>query len=393
MKSIIHYTASILTAAALFLTLSGAGFFTACGENLHDDAETSIQEVAVHTSVRKTGQYPEKITLTLKEGTTVPDLTAEDFSLSGQAGQWGSAQIHDFSCGFSSVKAKDGIIVLVPDQFPEKYFYVKHFAVTCSVSQALSFDSTQITQTSTELADQFVMMDKDSADGFEYQLYTPEAVASPLPLVVVFHGFGDTSNLLTYRTSVAWAEPENQAVRPCYIISPVIQDANYFNPISRDHLYEKLYSTLRHMAEEGLIDGDRIYLTGNSFGGLAVLEMMEKYPDLAAAAIAMCPATSYSSRAIKQLDRLAGIPIWFAHAEHDGTISSACSTQAYNTLQKEENDRVLLTIYSDDEMNAAGADPSNDSTYSYHHVELAVLEDPAYMEWLFAQRREAAADE
>ena len=35
-------------------------------------------------------------------------------------------------------------------------------------------------------------------------------------------------------------------------------------------------------------------------------------------------------------------------------------------------------------MIAAGADPAPDATYSYHHVELAVMEDDAYMEWMFS---------
>ena len=39
----------------------------------------------------------------------------------------------------------------------------------------------------------------------------------------------------------------------------------------------------------------------------------------------------------------------------------------------------------DDEMNAAGASPDNNNTYSYHHVELAVMPDETYMEWLMGK--------
>ena len=44
-------------------------------------------------------------------------------------------------------------------------------------------------------------------------------------------------------------------------------------------------------------------------------------------------------------------------------------------------------MYSDEEMNASGADPSPDATYSYHHVELAVMEDDDYMSWMFEKSR------
>lgn len=37
----------------------------------------------------------------------------------------------------------------------------------------------------------------------------------------------------------------------------------------------------------------------------------------------------------------------------------------------------------DEIMNDAGAFPDSESTYSYHHVELAVMEDDTYMEWLY----------
>ncbi|MBP3877734.1 MAG: hypothetical protein J6E44_07255 [Lachnospiraceae bacterium] len=43
-----------------------------------------------------------------------------------------------------------------------------------------------------------------------------------------------------------------------------------------------------------------------------------------------------------------------------------------------------LTVYTDEEMNAAGADPSPEATVSYHHVEAAVMPDDAYKEWLFS---------
>ena len=38
-------------------------------------------------------------------------------------------------------------------------------------------------------------------------------------------------------------------------------------------------------------------------------------------------------------------------------------------------------------MEAAGAVKGYEQVYSFHHVELAVMEDEAYMEWMFSQTR------
>ena len=114
-------------------------------------------------------------------------------------------------------------LTLVPQEFPEKYFYVKSFEVTCSEDPLYSFMSDRITKTITPVADDFVTLKGEGGRAFDYHLFDPKK-ESPVPMVIVFHGFGDTSNLLTYRTAVEWAEPENQKVRSCYVLAPSIDD-------------------------------------------------------------------------------------------------------------------------------------------------------------------------
>lgn len=80
-----------------------------------------------------------------------------------------------------------------------------------------------------------------------------------------------------------------------------------------------------------------------------------------------------------------------AQAEHDETIPVQVSRDAAAAIEAAGNPSVTLRIYTDDEMNAAGARLGSSETYSFHHVELAVMEPPEfdrYAEWLFEQEKQ-----
>ena len=107
-----------------------------------------------------------------------------------------------------------------------------------------------------------------------------------------------------------------------------------------------------------------------------------------AGALALCPATNYAPSASLNLSKMTEVPIWFAQAEHDNTIPISASESAVAALENLGPKEVRFTKYSDQNMDAVGADNAPDSTYSYHHVELAVMQDETYMEWLFEQHKD-----
>ena len=344
-------------------------------------SQISAADVTIHTTVRVSGQRVDY--MVVDTGTPLPDPlpSPDDFTLEGEAYNWMDPTLHSFTAEISDVSADGSSLVLGFEEFPEKYFFVDHFSVTCEGDPSLSFSSGDVTRVVTPVADEFRHVDDDAHD-FHYELFTPEDADQPCPAVIVFHGFGDYDNLLTYRTSVEWAEPEQQKVRPCHVISPIIRD--YMQTDVRDNVYDCLKGLLDGMIREGAVDPARIYVTGNSFGGAAALEFAERFPHFAAGVIAMCPALNYTGRAVDSLETLADTPVWFAHAEHDAAVPVWASQEAYDTLKKAGNADVHLTVYTDEEMNAAGADPSPEATVSYHHVEAAVMPDDAYKEWLFS---------
>ncbi|MCR4690008.1 MAG: hypothetical protein K5739_01510 [Lachnospiraceae bacterium] len=350
------------------------------------DGSSLIKDVVIHATVRTTGQYPEQIVISLGKKLADANLSAEDFSMKGHADSWMNTSLHEFSSAFEKAELTDTTLTLYPKDFPEKFFYVKDFTVECSKNSDLHFTYEDVSSVITPVADDFAYIKKEDGPGFDLRLFTPESTEK-MPVVVVFHGFSDTANLLTYRTAVEWAEPENQKKRPCYIVAPVIDDATYYTAPGRDKVFEQLKGMLDDMIAEGKADPDRIYVMGNSFGGMSSVEFGEKYPDFVAGILSLCPALNYSQGAAANIEKIKDIPTRFAHASGDGTIPVTGTRAAFEALQKAGAKDVDFKEYSDDEMNAAGAEPGKDSTYSYHHVELAVMEDDSYMEWLYSQVR------
>ena len=367
----------------VLLTMAVVTIFTGCGKEEIEVSGTVVEDVVINTTVRTTGQYPENIVVTLASAAD-DSLTAADFSMKGHADSWMDTSLHDFSSEFEKVEVDGNTVTLYPKDFPEKFFYVQDFTVECSKDAGLFFTYENVSKVNTPVADDFEDFTKAEGAGFDYHLFTPEQTEN-MPVVVVFHGFSDTDNLLTYRTAVEWAEPENQAVRPCYVIAPVVDDNTYYTAGGRDGVFKKLKELLDQMIADGKVDPNRIYVMGNSFGGMSSIEFGEKYPDFVAGILALCPALNYSDGAVKNIDKIKDIPIWIAQAIHDGTIPIEGNREAFKKLQEAGAKEAMFREYTDDEMNAVGGNPSNDSTYSYHHVELAVMEDDAYMDWLYSK--------
>lgn len=381
------YSRRLFTAVAALAAI----LLSSCGNDgsvdvSNEEAGNVLTGVTVNTSVRPTGQYPENFVLTFEREISDRNVTPKSFHLTGKAGYWGSEDTRDFESGFESVKIEGNTLILIPDSFPEKYFYVKEFEVSCSEDPTFDFTSDDISKINTPVADDFETLTVSENVSFDYHLFDP-GKDEPVPMVIVFHGYGDTNNLLTYRTAVEWAEPDNQEKRPCYVLAPVIDDKTYYSAKGRDDVFACIHDIVSRMIEDGKVDPKRIYVMGNSFGGMSTIEYAEKYPGEIAGALALCPALNYSANSMLNLKEITDVPIWFAHAENDNTIPVSSSETAVKALDKLNAKEVHFTKYTDAEMNAAGADPSPDSTYSYHHVELAVMEDDAYMEWLFEKIR------
>ena len=362
----------MLTAMAM---LGTCGFSTGA-------AEEFSRVIRAETQVTKWGQMPVRFTV---RGQQLPEgLGPESFTITGEAAGWGTRTVHPFACGVKEVIPEEDGWSLVPEQFPDKYFYVRSFTVACEAAPELGFTMADIGETTAGTADLFTLLESENRM-VKAWVYQPETDV-PLPVVVVFHGYGDTSNLLTYRTAVDWAEPEHQAVRPCTVIAPTIDDGIYTADHARSKIFAQVLEWIDGMVAAGTADPDRIYCMGNSFGGMSSIEMAEQYPDRIAAVMALCPALNYSRTGLASMARMKDVPLFIAQAENDETIPVSVGRQAAEELEKAGGD-VTLKVFTDAEMEAAGAVHGQEQIYSFHHVELALLENGDYAEWLFSHSR------
>lgn len=225
-----------------------------------------------------------------------------------------------------------------------------------------------------------------SGAAMPYRLFQPQGGRRPakLPLVVYLHGAGGlgTDNRKHYvggnlfGTHV-WALPGNQRRFPCLIAAPQTDRgwANYRRPTApgeRPVLLPGLGEGMRlafeivdALRKEFPVDDARIYVTGQSMGGMGTWHAITERPKLFAAAAPVCgggdPALIAAAR---------NVPVWNFHGDSDKTVAVERSRVMVEALRK-AGGKALHTEY-------AGV--------GHNSWEWAYTE-PALPEWLFAQRR------
>ena len=217
-----------------------------------------------------------------------------------------------------------------------------------------------------------------TTDESKYFLYTPKG-EKDMPLVIVFHGYGETDNAGKTRTVSTLTDAGSQSKRPCYVLAPHIEDDTFLAQTNREALYAEIKEISDNLISQGKVDPARIYCMGNSFGGLSTVEFLETYPEYVAGSIVMCPALTYSRDSTTNLSGIKDIPIWFAHATNDNVITVDVSRSAVSTLKAMGAENVSLTEFDDREMLSAGA------LSGFHQADFAVMADESFMEWLFSQ--------
>lgn len=135
---------------------------------------------------------------------------------------------------------------------------------------------------------QLTFNDPTTGKTLRYNLYVPKNQSQPLPLVLFMHDAGVTSEfhratLMQGLGAVIWADPAEQAKRPCFVLAPqydevIVDDQSQASPMldTTIHLIEELVKKYQ-------IDTNRLYATGQSGGCMMSIAMNIKYPDLFAA--------------------------------------------------------------------------------------------------------------
>lgn len=139
--------------------------------------------------------------------------------------------------------------------------------------------------------DQDEFIDAETGDTLAYNLYEPldRDPSKPLPLVLFMHDAGNTSPLVDTTLvqglgAVCWASPEDQAAFPALVLAPQYSSQTVDDSSQATSLLDTTLHLLDHISKTRNIDPNRIYVTGQSGGGMMSIAMMVKEPELFAAA-------------------------------------------------------------------------------------------------------------
>lgn len=173
---------------------------------------------------------------------------------------------------------------------------------------------------------------------YDYMTFYPKDYIKTrrYPLLVFLHGAPQRGKDLKLICSEGLPRElqSKQLSLPMLVIAPQCPDAESWKA-------ELIYESIKHFANNNLIDIQKIYMTGFSMGGYGTLFFIKKYQNFIAAAAPVCSGGSY----FIPYD-LADTPLWFFHGKLDKIIEFHKTEKLVNELKRIHAD-VKFTIYED----------------------------------------------
>jgi len=214
-----------------------------------------------------------------------------------------------------------------------------------------------------------------SGQRMPYRLFIPPGYdnSKPYPLVLWLHGAGGAGTNNRAQISQdqipgthTWTKPQNQAKFPTFVLvpqSPTNWISDGVESLSPEMLL--VLEILEAVRTEFNIDRNRIYVAGQSDGGVGTWNVITQRPDLFAAAIPLCGGGDPS-----QAYRLAKMPIWAFHGARDPIIPVAESRKMIAAIQK-----------------AGGHPRYTEYRNLAHDIWVPAFAEPDLVGWLFAQHQ------
>jgi predicted peptidase len=194
-----------------------------------------------------------------------------------------------------------------------------------------------------------------------YRVYLPSDYpnrGTRWPLVLFLHGAGERGSDLALLDRTGLTKLAAARSLPFVLVAPQVPEDETWSTTALATLLDRLVSQFR-------IDPDRVYLTGLSMGGFGAWDLATTHPDRFAALVSI----SGGGNPVPAC-RLRHVSVWLVHGQQDDVIPVQESELLARRLQA-CGGRVRLTVYPD-----AG-----------HDAWSRTYEDPAFLEWLLAQRR------
>jgi predicted peptidase len=229
----------------------------------------------------------------------------------------------------------------------------------------------------------------DNADTFEarifknrhgktmpYRLFIPRNYdpRKKYPLLLWLHGGGGrgTDNVKQISGgntsgSHIWTTPANQATYPSFVLAPQCPEDAMWTSIDRAESTDQLKLALELLAaiqKEFSIDVHRIYVAGQSMGGLGAWSLISEHPGMFAAAIPVCGGGDETLA-----PKLVKTAIWAFHGAQDQAISADRSRRMIAAIRK-----------------AGGSPRYTEYPDLGHNSWDRAFAEPDLVPWMFAQR-------
>lgn len=350
-------------------------------------ALTDGVSVTAQTHVGNFGREAQTFTY---EGVSAEDaalVKAEDFIIAGD--YVNPANTAENPEDVLSVEYADDKLVLTVSGFR---YNPSNFVVTYSGNAGvnLSFTKEQVSAVSTEIADDFANLTEGE---MFYRLYVPADAEGPVPLVVWHHGGGSigTGNEAQI-VNLLGATPYIEKYGQVAVLAPQCQRFEDNTYQDWTDLVDEIRSVILALIEDGIVDANRIYGTGCSFGGHGVIVDAAYNSDLYCAINVQCPALNGGN--IADLLSLTDMGVYYTCAASDGTLPLAATigVEIMKELQT-VNENAHYYVFSDEEMAAYGIGNTEGLTEAQFGSEmhnnwvLAFNNEQGVMDWLWAQSK------
>ncbi len=197
-----------------------------------------------------------------------------------------------------------------------------------------------------------------SGESLNYRIYLPPEYdkAKKYPMVLLFHGAGERgdnnkSQLVHAATDIVTYSVQHH--EPIIFVAPQCPKGKQWVDVpwgAMSHTMPAKPSDTMRLAIELLdelrkdypIDSQRIYVTGLSMGGFATWDIIQRQPDVFAAAFAVCGGGD-----TEQAPKLIEMPILVAHGELDGVVKTQRSRDMLAAIKKAGGKSIRYIEYKD----------------------------------------------
>ncbi len=192
----------------------------------------------------------------------------------------------------------------------------------------------------------------------DYMLsFGPKFEKGKSPLIVYLHGAGERGFSEDKLNKIDLIRHISKSLDHVAVMTPSCPQNTMWD-------VDNIYCGIQDVIEKGLIDKDRIYITGFSMGGRAVWDFATTYPHIPAAII---PASGFSC--YLKASRIKDIPTFIFHGVDDQTVPHIESIKMFQAMKEcGGKPRIHLIDYMEHE-----------------NILYSVFNNKMFVEWLLQQ--------